>query len=129
MTASNQGCWRLGGGVMDDQQRLRVDSLLDEALSQSESERAAFLASISGDDEVRREVLSLVRCHERAGSFLVTPTLTVRAAHDERHRSTFAGGDRLLGRFEIVGMLARGGMGEVYEALDERLQERVALKT
>jgi len=36
----------------------------------------------------------------------------------------FRAGDRLGGRFAIVQFLARGGMGEVYEAADEHLQDR-----
>ena len=32
-------------------------------------------------------------------------------------------------RYEIRRFIARGGMGEVYEAFDQELQERVALKT
>ena len=35
----------------------------------------------------------------------------------------------LSGRFRIVRFIARGGMGEVYEAEDQILHERVALKT
>ncbi len=35
----------------------------------------------------------------------------------------------LAGRFRIVRFVARGGMGEVYEAEDTELSERVALKT
>jgi serine/threonine protein kinase/tetratricopeptide (TPR) repeat protein len=39
-------------------------------------------------------------------------------------------GDRLAGRFVVVQFLARGGMGEVYEASDEHLQgKHCALKT
>ena len=38
-------------------------------------------------------------------------------------------GDLLSGRFEIRRFLARGGMGEVYEAFDRELNEDVALKT
>ena len=35
----------------------------------------------------------------------------------------------LAGRFRVVRFIARGGMGEVYEAEDQVLHERVALKT
>jgi tetratricopeptide (TPR) repeat protein/tRNA A-37 threonylcarbamoyl transferase component Bud32 len=41
----------------------------------------------------------------------------------------FAPGDLLAERYAIVKFLARGGMGEVYEAEDRDLKERVALKT
>ena len=38
-------------------------------------------------------------------------------------------GEVLANRFRIVRFIARGGMGEVYEAEDQILRERVALKT
>jgi len=38
-------------------------------------------------------------------------------------------GELLAGRFRIVHFLGRGGMGEVYEAEDEEIHGRVALKT
>lgn len=40
-----------------------------------------------------------------------------------------APGDVVAGRFRVVRLLGRGGMGEVYEAEDLTLRERVALKT
>lgn len=42
---------------------------------------------------------------------------------------TFAPGDRLCGRFNVVTFIAEGGMGEVYEAYDCELREAVAIKT
>ena len=41
----------------------------------------------------------------------------------------FSEGRLLAGRFRIVKFIARGGMGDVYEAEDLELRERVALKT
>ena len=40
-----------------------------------------------------------------------------------------AGANSTAGRFKVIRFVARGGMGEVYEAEDEELQERVAVKT
>jgi eukaryotic-like serine/threonine-protein kinase len=41
---------------------------------------------------------------------------------------TLTPGSRVAGRFEIVRFIAEGGMGEVYEARDRELGDRVALK-
>lgn len=41
----------------------------------------------------------------------------------------FVGGDVLDGRYRIIRFIARGGMGEVYEAEDQILGARVAVKT
>ena len=43
--------------------------------------------------------------------------------------AVFRTGDIVAFRFRIVRYLAKGGMGELYEAEDLELQERVALKT
>jgi tetratricopeptide (TPR) repeat protein/tRNA A-37 threonylcarbamoyl transferase component Bud32 len=43
--------------------------------------------------------------------------------------ATFRTGDLLCERFRVVRFIARGGMGELYEAEDLTLGERIALKT
>lgn len=44
-------------------------------------------------------------------------------------REVFRPGQIVAGRYRVVRFLARGGMGEVYEAEDRELQQPVALKT
>ena len=57
-------------------------------------------------------------------------TRTVGSARTpEDHKRSFEPGQLLSGRFRIVRFVASGGMGEVYEAEDLVLRERVALKT
>lgn len=46
-----------------------------------------------------------------------------------RHRPGFHTGELIADRYQIVRFVARGGMGEVYEAEDQTLRCRVALKT
>src|SRR5262245_61763524 len=47
----------------------------------------------------------------------------------EQDSVTFQPGELVSGRFRIVRFIARGGMGELYQAEDLELNEQVALKT
>ena len=58
---------------------------------------------------------------------VVTPFSTPRTFAPKP--PVFAPDALLAGRFRIIRFIARGGMGEVYEAQDQVLGERVALKT
>jgi serine/threonine protein kinase len=60
----------------------------------------------------------------------VTPVVAVEVwAKDRRSSTAFSPGDLLANRFRILRFVARGGMGEVYEADDLELGEPIALKT
>jgi tetratricopeptide (TPR) repeat protein/tRNA A-37 threonylcarbamoyl transferase component Bud32 len=108
----------------------RAKALFEAVLDQPPAERSALLAMANEDPAVLREVERLLASHSEAANFLVTPPLPspLVYAHPVPSRS-FSPGDLLSGRFRIVRFLARGGMGEVYEAEDAELRERVALKT
>jgi TolB-like protein/Tfp pilus assembly protein PilF len=64
-------------------------------------------------------------------SWLTAAASALELQEGERGRGlgVFAVGTVVAGRYRIVRFIARGGMGEVYEADDLELGERVALKT
>ncbi|MDX2034863.1 MAG: serine/threonine-protein kinase [Blastocatellia bacterium] len=104
----------------------QVDQLLEQTLERPEEERAGFLAAASGDDEeLRREVESLLGFHQRAEGFIETPPAEM-AANWLASKSSREGAT--IGPYEIVRLIGRGGMGEVYLARDARLERQVALK-
>ena len=110
----------------------RVKELFEAARERDEPERAPFLdQACAHDPELRREVESLLSGDKNAGSFLQEPVAHVSPAAfaNDQPPSTFSPDEIISGRFEIMRFIGRGGMGEVYEARDLKLRERVALKT
>lgn len=59
----------------------------------------------------------------------IAPTQPSATSAPGAWNTTFRTGDLVARRYSIRAFIARGGMGEVYEAFDRELQERVALKT
>lgn len=50
------------------------------------------------------------------------------SGHSQQDPALFAPSELLAGRFLVVREVARGGMGVVYEAWDEKLERRIAIK-
>jgi len=113
---------------MTPEQYERVGQLFHAALDLSTEQRPAFLSEACGDDEdMRWEVESLLVAHARAGDFVATPAMHVAAEWLARqeHAATLRG---RIGAYDVVSLIGRGGMGEVYLAQDAELGRKVALK-
>jgi predicted Ser/Thr protein kinase len=115
---------------MQTDARRRLKQVFADALARPREDRARFLAAVCDDQAMRVEVESLLASHDRAGDFLEQPGLSSAAPialHLAAPRLHLESGRR-LGPYEIQAPLGAGGMGEVYRALDTRLDRIVALK-
>ena len=99
-----------------------IESALAAALEQPENDRLAWVARSCADPEVRAEVEALLRVYGRAEDFL-GPRADRSAATEAR----LSVGAR-VGPYEILSLIAAGGMGEVYRAHDPRIGRDVAIK-
>jgi serine/threonine-protein kinase len=106
----------------------RVKKVLDCALERTPEERCAFVEQVcAGDEELRKEVESLIASHEKTGSFIDVPPFEAAAQLLAEEKPELTPGHR-IGNYTILSLLAAGGMGEVYLAQDTRLGRHVALK-
>jgi eukaryotic-like serine/threonine-protein kinase len=101
------------------------------ALQREEGQRPAFLHdACAGDDDLQREVESLLAYERKAESFMESPALELMAkqlAETQALGMVQKSGTK-LGSYEILAPLGLGGMGEVYRARDSKLNRDVALK-
>jgi serine/threonine-protein kinase len=101
-----------------------VKELFEAALDRPQRERSVFLAeACHGDEEVKQEVESLLSAHERDSGFMSEPVGCLLPTDEP-----ILAGDQPFGHYEQLSLLGKGGMGQVYVAVDRRLGRRVALK-
>jgi eukaryotic-like serine/threonine-protein kinase len=116
------------GSVMDPERWEQIKKVLESLLAREPGDRPAFLEqTCDGDEELRREVESLLEAHAEVGGFIDAPAVEVAAQMMAEDQTPLIVGAS-LGPYKILDRLGAGGMGEVYLAQDSRLGRKVALK-
>ena len=107
-----------------------IGELFDLALAAPTGERTALIDRVSAtDEEVRREVRSLLASHNAAPGGVVQKRIHV-ALESFQRTSTAASTPARVGPYRLVRELGRGGMGAVFlaERDDDEYRAKVAVK-
>jgi non-specific serine/threonine protein kinase len=99
-----------------------VEKLYHSACERKPGERLVFLRSATDDEELFREVASLLANEALAAQFLET-----KSPGEGLPEAQLPPGER-IGPYEVLEFLGAGGMGEVYKVRDSRLDRIVAIK-
>lgn len=113
---------------MNPERWQQVERIYHAALEQPSRERELFLEhACCGDDDLRREVQSLLSRTASAEPFFVEPAAAVVAPLLGPPTALELTGRR-IGTYEVQATIGAGGMGVVYRALDTKLHRPVAIK-
>ena len=106
----------------------KIETVFNATLALPEADRQSFLDTMCEDDpQLRQEIDSLITEVDQPDEFLSQTALTLGAnvlAHEQAESLT----GTTLGVYNVLKLLGRGGMGDVFLAEDPRLERLVALK-
>ncbi len=103
----------------------RLQELFDALVATPPAERAAWLAGVDADDELKREALALAEADRRDDDGM-TGHLREAASRITATQPT----DQRLGPYRLIEEIGSGGMGTVFlaERVDQSFDQRVAIK-
>jgi serine/threonine protein kinase len=110
----------------------QIRRTFEDALDRPPGDRGGYLGGVcAGDDELRREVESLLQSHHQSESFLSTPAVNLNQAllSSDDGAGEYPPGYR-VGPYQLERRIGRGGMGSVWVAAraDHEYEKKVAVK-
>jgi eukaryotic-like serine/threonine-protein kinase len=117
--------------MIDKDRWAKVESIYHAALEHEPQERAAFVShECAGDQELESEVGSLLNFDPQAEEFMQTSALNVAAKTLAASQVTSESEPKIedIGPYHFLKLIGEGGTGNVYLAVDTRLDRKVAIK-
>jgi tetratricopeptide (TPR) repeat protein len=106
-----------------------LSGIFNAARERDPADRDEFLRrECAGDEAMRSELIRWLE-EDAKGTGILDRPAWADATESMPAAIALSSGEVVSGRYRIVRFIARGGMGEVYEAEDLELRGRVALKT
>jgi serine/threonine protein kinase/pimeloyl-ACP methyl ester carboxylesterase len=105
----------------------RIESLYNSALELDPGKREEYLkAACSGDEYIFKSVKRLLDHYEEAEDFFNVTPLDALEGTQTKNRTSLLG--EQISTYKIISEIGRGGMGQVYQATDLKLDRDVAIK-
>lgn len=113
---------------MTPDQWQKIDEVFQRAVTLDASERGIFLDEVCAEDQFVRSRVEAMLASDATGWDLIEQTaLEAGAPLFAVEQDQLESGQRIR-HYEILRLIGRGGMGEVYLAQDQKLNRHIALK-